>query len=239
MLQHNGLPEYADPGENAVRAIAAGSDLLLYVLPADPSEFGISVDGLVGSIVAAVRVRAHHRAATRRRRRAGARRCVAALARANRMSDPGNRSAIHAFAYVWPTGRSDIEHWRTPQDDEHRHDDRDPRLPRRHLEGRHRPQRGRLQHPPPDDQQGEGQVRAIRRDLRDRREPPRLERDGVRRGRLDHHERAEPRRAPAHRRLLRGRDATRRSTSSPPACASRAATSRWTATSRSAASPSP
>lgn len=54
MLQHNGLPEYADPGENAVRAIAAGADLLLYVLPADPSEFGISVEGLVASIVAAV-----------------------------------------------------------------------------------------------------------------------------------------------------------------------------------------
>jgi beta-N-acetylhexosaminidase len=54
MLQHNGLAEYADPGENAVRAVAAGSDLLLYVLPADPSAFGISVDGLVASIVAAV-----------------------------------------------------------------------------------------------------------------------------------------------------------------------------------------
>lgn len=54
MLQHNGLPEYADPGENAVRAIAAGGDLLLYVLPADPSEFGISVDGLVASIAEAV-----------------------------------------------------------------------------------------------------------------------------------------------------------------------------------------
>ena len=54
MLQHNGLAEYADPGENAVRAVAAGCDLLLYVLPADPSEFGISVDGLVASIVAAV-----------------------------------------------------------------------------------------------------------------------------------------------------------------------------------------
>jgi beta-N-acetylhexosaminidase len=54
MLQHNELPEYADPGENAVRAIAAGGDLLLYVLPADPSEFGISVDGLVASLLAAV-----------------------------------------------------------------------------------------------------------------------------------------------------------------------------------------
>ena len=54
MLQHNGAPEYADPGENAVRAVEAGSDLLLYVLPADPAEYGISVDGLVGSLVAAV-----------------------------------------------------------------------------------------------------------------------------------------------------------------------------------------
>ena len=34
--------------------IEAGSDLLLYVLPADPSDLGISVDGLVGSLVAAV-----------------------------------------------------------------------------------------------------------------------------------------------------------------------------------------
>jgi len=54
MLQHNGLPEFADPGENAVRAVAAGADLLLYVLPADPASMGISVDGLVGSIVGAV-----------------------------------------------------------------------------------------------------------------------------------------------------------------------------------------
>ncbi len=54
MLQHNGLPEYADPGENAIRAVAAGGDLLLYVLPADPSEFGISVDGLAASIAGAV-----------------------------------------------------------------------------------------------------------------------------------------------------------------------------------------
>ena len=65
MLQHNGLPEFADPGENAVRAIAAGGDLLLYVLPADPSEFGISVDGLVASIVAAVDVGRIDEAASR------------------------------------------------------------------------------------------------------------------------------------------------------------------------------
>ncbi|GAA2023785.1 hypothetical protein GCM10009819_03200 [Agromyces tropicus] len=54
MLQHNGLAEYQDAGENAIRAVAAGSDLLLYVLPADPSEFGISVGGLADSIAGAV-----------------------------------------------------------------------------------------------------------------------------------------------------------------------------------------
>lgn len=54
MLQHNALPEFADPGENAVRAVAAGADLLLYVLPADPASMGISLDGLVGSIVSGV-----------------------------------------------------------------------------------------------------------------------------------------------------------------------------------------
>ncbi|MFC9558234.1 glycoside hydrolase family 3 N-terminal domain-containing protein [Agromyces sp. NPDC056965] len=54
MLQHNGLPEFADAGENAVRAVAAGAELLLYVLPADPASMGISVDGLVGSLVGAV-----------------------------------------------------------------------------------------------------------------------------------------------------------------------------------------
>lgn len=55
MLQHNGLAEFADPNENAIRAIAAGTDLLLYVLPADPTEFGISVEGLTAAIADAVR----------------------------------------------------------------------------------------------------------------------------------------------------------------------------------------
>jgi beta-N-acetylhexosaminidase len=54
MLQRNALPEYADPYENAIRAIASGADLLLYVLPADPADVGISVDGLVGAIAGAV-----------------------------------------------------------------------------------------------------------------------------------------------------------------------------------------
>jgi beta-N-acetylhexosaminidase len=55
MLQHNGLAEFADPNENAIRALAAGTDLLLYVLPADPTEFGISVEGLTAAIADAVR----------------------------------------------------------------------------------------------------------------------------------------------------------------------------------------
>ena len=54
MLQRNDLAEYADPGENAVRAVAAGCDLLLYVLPADPATVGVSVDGLVGALTGAV-----------------------------------------------------------------------------------------------------------------------------------------------------------------------------------------
>jgi beta-N-acetylhexosaminidase len=54
MLQRNGLPEFADAGSNAVRAIASGADLLLYVLPADPATVGISVDGLVTAITVAV-----------------------------------------------------------------------------------------------------------------------------------------------------------------------------------------
>ncbi|MFF2369358.1 glycoside hydrolase family 3 N-terminal domain-containing protein [Agromyces sp. NPDC058110] len=54
MLGANGLPEYADPNENAIRAVASGADLLLYVLPADPADVGISVDGLVGAIAGAV-----------------------------------------------------------------------------------------------------------------------------------------------------------------------------------------
>lgn len=55
MLQRNGMAEFADPGENAVRAVASGADLLLYVLPADPSTVGVSVAGLATSIADAVR----------------------------------------------------------------------------------------------------------------------------------------------------------------------------------------
>ncbi|BDZ66414.1 glycoside hydrolase family 3 N-terminal domain-containing protein [Agromyces mangrovi Wang et al. 2018] len=54
MLQRSGDAEFADPVENAVRALEAGQDLLLYVLPADPSTVGVDVDALIAGIAAAV-----------------------------------------------------------------------------------------------------------------------------------------------------------------------------------------
>ncbi|MGO4691075.1 glycoside hydrolase family 3 N-terminal domain-containing protein [Glaciibacter sp. 2TAF33] len=54
MLQHTGLPQYADPAENAIRALAAGNTMLLYVLPADPAVENIDLPGLIGSIAQAV-----------------------------------------------------------------------------------------------------------------------------------------------------------------------------------------
>lgn len=54
ILAHTGLPEYANPAENAIAALAAGNTMLLYLLPANPAAEGIDSAGLVGSIVAAV-----------------------------------------------------------------------------------------------------------------------------------------------------------------------------------------
>lgn len=54
MLQRSGIPAYADPVQNAIQALAAGNDLLLYVLPADPSTVGIDPGGLVAQLAAAV-----------------------------------------------------------------------------------------------------------------------------------------------------------------------------------------
>ena len=86
-------------------------------------------------------------------------------------------------------------------------DHRHPRLQGGHLDHRPHPQRGRLQHPSPHDQQGEGRLRELRRHLRDGREPARVEghREGGRR--LHQHQEPRPRRAPAHRRLLPRRGA--------------------------------
>ena len=54
MLQRSGVAEFADPVNNAIRALAAGNDLILFVLPADPSTVGIDLDGLVAALAAAV-----------------------------------------------------------------------------------------------------------------------------------------------------------------------------------------
>ncbi|MET0590081.1 MAG: glycoside hydrolase family 3 N-terminal domain-containing protein [Naasia sp.] len=54
MLLASGVPEYADPVANAVAALAAGNDLLLHVLAADPDVSGVEPAQLVDGIVAAV-----------------------------------------------------------------------------------------------------------------------------------------------------------------------------------------
>jgi beta-N-acetylhexosaminidase len=54
MLQHTGLPAYADATENAIAALVAGNTMLLFVLPADPAQEGIDVAGLITGIEAAV-----------------------------------------------------------------------------------------------------------------------------------------------------------------------------------------
>jgi beta-N-acetylhexosaminidase len=47
MLEATGLPEYANADENAIRAVAAGNDLLLYVTPGD-------VDSMIAAVAGAV-----------------------------------------------------------------------------------------------------------------------------------------------------------------------------------------
>jgi beta-N-acetylhexosaminidase len=54
MLQHTGLPQYANPAENAIQALVAGNTMLLYVLPADPATENIDLPALIESIAQAV-----------------------------------------------------------------------------------------------------------------------------------------------------------------------------------------
>jgi beta-N-acetylhexosaminidase len=54
MLQRSGDPEWSDPYANAIAALAAGNDALLYVLPADASSVGIDVNALVAHVASAV-----------------------------------------------------------------------------------------------------------------------------------------------------------------------------------------
>jgi beta-N-acetylhexosaminidase len=54
MLQRSGVEAYSDPVQNAIGALAAGNDLLLYVLPSDPSSVDVDPAGLVTALAAAV-----------------------------------------------------------------------------------------------------------------------------------------------------------------------------------------
>jgi beta-N-acetylhexosaminidase len=54
MLQDSGVPQYQDPGENAVRALAAGNTMLLFVLGADAADDGVDPGHVIDSVVAAV-----------------------------------------------------------------------------------------------------------------------------------------------------------------------------------------
>lgn len=54
MLQRSGVEAYRDPVRNAVQALAAGNDLLLYVLPGDPSTVGIDLAVLIDALAAEV-----------------------------------------------------------------------------------------------------------------------------------------------------------------------------------------
>jgi beta-N-acetylhexosaminidase len=54
MLQRSGLPEYENPLRNAIRALAAGNDIVLFVLPADPGSVGVDLTGLLDALERAV-----------------------------------------------------------------------------------------------------------------------------------------------------------------------------------------
>ena len=57
MLQASGDARWSDPYANAVAALAAGNDALVYVFPADPSTVGIDLGVLVNSLTQAVESR--------------------------------------------------------------------------------------------------------------------------------------------------------------------------------------
>ncbi|WP_181243126.1 glycoside hydrolase family 3 N-terminal domain-containing protein [Glaciihabitans tibetensis] len=54
MLNDSGEAALADPVQNAVSALAAGTTMLLYVLPSDPASVGADPRGIVAGVVAAV-----------------------------------------------------------------------------------------------------------------------------------------------------------------------------------------
>lgn len=55
MLLDSGDPRYADPIANTVAAFAAGNDIVLLTLPADPATVGVDVDAMIAGVAAAVR----------------------------------------------------------------------------------------------------------------------------------------------------------------------------------------
>jgi beta-N-acetylhexosaminidase len=54
MLQRSGVPELADAGENSVRALAAGNDVLLFVLGGDSSRSEVDITHVVSAVTRAV-----------------------------------------------------------------------------------------------------------------------------------------------------------------------------------------
>lgn len=54
MLRNTGLPEFQNPSENAIRALAAGSTMLLFVLGSSPAVDGVDPTALIADIEAAV-----------------------------------------------------------------------------------------------------------------------------------------------------------------------------------------
>lgn len=54
MLQRSGVDAYRDPVRNAELALAAGNDLLLYVLPGDPATVGVDLGRMISALAEAV-----------------------------------------------------------------------------------------------------------------------------------------------------------------------------------------
>ncbi|MDX2025062.1 glycoside hydrolase family 3 N-terminal domain-containing protein [Microcella sp.] len=54
MLQASGVPAYANPTANAIAALAAGNDVVLFVLPGDPSTVGVNLTMLISDLAAAL-----------------------------------------------------------------------------------------------------------------------------------------------------------------------------------------
>jgi len=54
MLQRSGVAAYEDPTSNALSALAAGNDVVLFVLPTDPSTVGVNIGSLIDELAVAL-----------------------------------------------------------------------------------------------------------------------------------------------------------------------------------------